>query len=167
MAGLIEKDLRLILKRKQTLVLFLGLALLMGMCVDGSFMIGYLTFLSAVYVVGTISYDEFDNGYPFLMTLPIDHRIYVWEKYLFCFLAGAGAWVVALVLYFLCDLLKGIPIGSLSEAILQAAVFIPIFAFYGCYDTDAAEIRSREEPGSYGCPGRRCGCLGISGRVCS
>ena len=83
MLGLIEKDLRLTLARKQTLIIFFIMALVMGLSMNGSFIIGYLTMLATIIAVGTISYDEFDNGFAFLMTLPFDRRTYVREKYLF------------------------------------------------------------------------------------
>ena len=40
MLGLIEKDLRLTLTRKQTLIIFLAIALFMGISMDGTFVIG-------------------------------------------------------------------------------------------------------------------------------
>ena len=84
MFGLIEKDLRLTFARKQTLLIFFIMALVMGISMDGSFIVGYLTMLAAVISIGTISYDEYDNGFAFLMTLPFGRKTYVREKYLFC-----------------------------------------------------------------------------------
>ena len=65
MRGLIEKDLRLTLARKQTILIFFVMALIMGASMDGSFLIAYLTMLATILAVGTISYDEFDNGFAF------------------------------------------------------------------------------------------------------
>ncbi len=80
MRGLLEKDLRLTLCRKQTIMLFLFMTLVMGMSMDGSFLVGYLTMLMMMIAVGTLNYDEFDNGFAFLMTLPFDRKTYVREK---------------------------------------------------------------------------------------
>lgn len=56
--------------------------------------------LTIIVIVGTISYDEYDNGYRFLMTLPIDAKMYVLEKYIF-FIAGTiTSWVEAFIIYF-------------------------------------------------------------------
>ena len=38
---------------------------------DVSFPLGFLTFALSLFTLSTISYDEFDNGYAFLFTLPI------------------------------------------------------------------------------------------------
>lgn len=65
----------------------------------------YITMLAVISAISTISYDEYDNGYLFLMTLPIDRRTYVREKYLF-------ADLVALV---------GCLAGSAMAAVLLAA----------------------------------------------
>lgn len=83
MAGLLEKDIRLIMQRKQMLLLFVVIAVVLGFSQDGTFILGYLSFCAAIVMVNTISYDELDHGYEFLMTLPITAKIYVKEKYLF------------------------------------------------------------------------------------
>ncbi len=98
MLGLIEKDLRLTLKRKQTLMVFFVMALIMGLSMDGSFIIGYLTMFASIVAIGTISYDEFDNGFSFLMTLPFGRKTYVREKYLFSLMLAAIAWCFGIIL---------------------------------------------------------------------
>lgn len=69
MAGLLEKDIRLIMQRKQMLLLFVVIAVVLGFSQDGTFILGYLSFCAAIVMVSTISYDELDHGYEFLMTL--------------------------------------------------------------------------------------------------
>ena len=99
MRGLIEKDIRLTLIRKQTLVMFVAMALIMGFSMDGSFVVGYLTMFAMIVAIGTISYDEIDNGYSFLMTLPFDRKTYVKEKYLFTLILIILAWCLGIVLF--------------------------------------------------------------------
>ena len=41
----------------------------------------YKTFLNK-------QYKTVDNGYAFLMTLPVSYKEYVYEKYLFCIMGG-------------------------------------------------------------------------------
>lgn len=77
MAGLLEKDVRLIMQRKQILLLFVVIAVVLGFSQDGTFILGYLSFCASIVMVSTISYDELDHGYEFLMTLPITAKIYV------------------------------------------------------------------------------------------
>ena len=141
MLGLLEKDLRLTLTRKQTLLIFLVAALVMGMTMDGSFLVGYLTMLATITAVSTISYDEFDNGMAFLMTLPSGRKTYVLEKYLFSLLLAAAAWCVGLILYAVMSAVRhsAIALGDelpmllaiLPVLYLSAAVMIPLQLKYG------------------------------------
>ena len=141
MSGLIEKDLRLTVARKQTLLIFFVVALIMGMSVDGSFIIGYLTMLAIMVAIGTISYDEYDNGFAFLLTLPFGRKTYVKEKYLFSFLIGAAAWILGVVVYVIGNLIHRTPVNLAVELpmlltlipvmYLTAAIMIPLQLKYG------------------------------------
>lgn len=95
MSGLIQKDMCLLLQRSKVLIVLIGIGAIMGFSTDGSFIIGFLTMTCAILTVGTISYDEFDNGYPFLFTLPITQKTYVTGKYVFCMLGGLIGWSVS------------------------------------------------------------------------
>lgn len=130
MAGLFEKDLRLILKRKQFLVVFLAIAIMMGVNADGSFVVGYLTCLCTVFTVSTISYDEMENGYPFLMTLPIDSKTYVYEKYLFCLVLGGAAWILSIGMLFGIQAIKGVPVNPVEEIVNSVAI-LPVCMLFG------------------------------------
>ncbi len=125
MRGLIEKDLRLVFTRKQTLLIFIFMALIMGFSVDGSFFVGYLTMLSTIIAVGTISYDEYDNGFAFLMTLPFGRKTYVREKYLFSFLMAAAAWCIGIVLYCIVNAFRH-NLGSFTGELPMLAACIPV-----------------------------------------
>lgn len=141
MLGLMEKDLRLTLARKQALFIFLALALVMGLSMDGPFLIGYLTMLATVVAVGTINYDEFDNGFAFLMTLPFDRKTYVREKYLFSLALAAAAWCLGVVLYGVGNILRHSEVSLIEElpmllamipvVYLSAAIMIPLQLKYG------------------------------------
>ncbi|MGN1345195.1 MAG: ABC-2 transporter permease, partial [Eubacteriales bacterium] len=124
MRGLIQKDLCLLLQRSRILLVLIGTGALMGFSTDSSFVIGYLTMICAILTVGTISYDEFDNGYPFLLTLPITKRTYVMGKYLFCMLGGLTGWCIAVVLFLGCTLIKGNAIST--SDLLETIAFIPV-----------------------------------------
>ena len=107
MAGLMEKDFRILLQRKQAFLVFLVIAVLLSVTQGGAGVVGYLPFISAMLAVSTISYDEFDNGYPFLFTLPITRKSYVAEKYIFCFLTVFCSWIFSVILYVAIDKLQG------------------------------------------------------------
>lgn len=124
MRGLMQKDLCLLFQRSRILLILVGVAVLMGVTTDGSFVIGYLTMICAILTVGTISYDEFDNGYPFLLTLPITKRTYVLGKYLFCMLGGLVGWCVSVAIFLCCTLLKGNPVSP--SDLPETLAFIPV-----------------------------------------
>lgn len=115
MAGLFEKDIRLMFNRKQLIIMMIIVAVVLGYLMEGSFVVGYLTFLGAIYALGTISYDEFDNGYAFLMTLPIDRRGYVMEKYLFCYSMVGCSYVVSMVVFVIMNLIKNTKMSLVEE----------------------------------------------------
>ena len=99
MAGLFEKDIRILMQRKKALLLFLALSIFIGYSQDGTFILSYLPMLMIIVMIGTISYDEYDNGYRFLMTLPIDSRVYVSEKYIFCIAGTLVSYIAATLIY--------------------------------------------------------------------
>lgn len=123
MKGLIEKDIRLLLKRKQTLLLFLGLAIFMSFS-SGAFAVAYSTFLVALITMSTINYDEFDNGYAFLMTLPVTREEYVRSKYVLCITSGAIAWVTSIVILSLVYFFRGIN-ANLWNSLPELIVYLP------------------------------------------
>lgn len=129
MKGLFIKDFRLMTGRKQTLILFVAIALAMGLSTEGSFIVGYLTFLCALLALSTIAYDEADNGYAFLMTLPVTPKSYVREKYIFCIAASLCAWVGAVILMLLLNAVKKVP-SDFSEDMTGALFIIPVFLFF-------------------------------------
>ena len=83
MKGLLIKDLYLIFQRK-TILMYLICCMLMGFSMGVTFIVSYLAIIMCVSGIGTISYDEHDNGYPFLFSLPIDRKTYVKEKFVLC-----------------------------------------------------------------------------------
>ena len=124
MSGLIQKDMCLLLQRSRVLIILIGVGAIMSFTTDGSFVIGYLAMTCAILTVGTISYDEFDNGYPFLFTLPITKKTYVTGKYVFCMLGGLIGWGISVVIVICCTLIKG---GEFSVSdIWDILAFIPV-----------------------------------------
>ena len=115
MRGLIEKDLRLTLQRKQTVIVFVVMALFLVISGSGTFAVTYFTMLAGIVAIGTLSYDEFDNGLEFLMTLPIDRKTYIREKYIFALSASTVAWCVSIVIYYVCEMVRGSAAGVIEE----------------------------------------------------
>ncbi len=61
----------------------------------GQSILGFFPFLFGFFTISTVSYDEYQHGMAYLMTLPVRRETYVQEKYLFAMsLAGAGSLLV-------------------------------------------------------------------------
>lgn len=101
MKGMLIKDLRILKHQGKTLFLMLlVIAVFMNLITDvgPSFIVGYITIIFSLFTATTVSYDEFDNCYVFLMTLPVTRKKYVNEKYLFALLSIIFAWCAGIVL---------------------------------------------------------------------
>lgn len=108
MRGLLVKDFRLLRNQKQFFFSVIVIAAVFAIAGQNlSFILNYCTILALFFTVSTISYDEFNNGYAALFTMPITRKQYVIEKYLFALLTGGGVWVAATLL--------GIVIGSARD----------------------------------------------------
>lgn len=124
MAGLIEKDIRILLQRKQVIVLFMVIAIILGFSMGGTFVVGYTTFCILILAVSTISYDEFDNGFSFLMTLPVTRQIYVMEKYILCAICGVVAWIFSLAIC-ICENQYKQAIVVTEDLFIEAVIMLP------------------------------------------
>ncbi len=127
MKGLLIKDARLIWKQKRFLVILLFLAIMLNFNSDGTFVIAYLTFIGFSFVLSTITYDETDNGYLFLMTLPVGRKMFAVEKYVFGLLLGSFTWTVG---FFISIIFKLATEGkvSLFDFSVESLLLIPVFA---------------------------------------
>lgn len=108
MKGLLIKDIKLVMQQKRFFLIMLAFSLffLFENGDDGvGYVAGYMIFMMLMLLVGTISYDEFDNGFAFLFSLPIQRKDYVKEKYVLC---TVGCFIICLV-----SMILGIAVCSL------------------------------------------------------
>lgn len=140
MKGMLIKDFRIL--KHQGKILFLMLlvaAVFMNLITDvgPSFVVGYITIIFSLFTVTTVSYDEFDNCYLFLMTLPVTRKKYVNEKYLFALLLILFAWCAGIVLGIILLLVQpsaevdaadwfGTCVGYIFTAWIFVSVMLPI-----------------------------------------
>lgn len=126
MKGLLVKDFRLFSQRKMFFILLLICAAALGTTDSGSvFTIAYFTMITAIFTTSTVSYDEYDNCYPFLFTLPVTRKQYTLEKYIFGFLTGIASDITATVVAVVIALTKGETPGI--EILFTAVGVIPLF----------------------------------------
>lgn len=129
MRGLLEKDVLILLQRKQSFICFFILAVGLGFASQSTFILGYFTFLMAALLISTISYDELDHGFEFLFTLPVNRKIYVREKYILCMGGSVIAWLISVILYFLMLNIHKTSI-IFGEELLKAMTFLPIVVLF-------------------------------------
>lgn len=90
MKGFLIKDIKMILKNK---IMLLGLGVIVGIVIlmtdmNNSFIVGYVIMLCTMFVITTISQDDYNNTLSYLMTLPVTRKTYVKEKYLLMILCA-------------------------------------------------------------------------------
>lgn len=125
MKGLLIKDLKLLKMQRSYFLLIVAIAV--GMVLfrnDITFPLGFLTFVASLFVISTISYDEFDNGNAFLFTLPITRTTYVKEKYALGLLLGGGAWTLITLIIMIVGQVKNIV--GVNEVLYAALSILPI-----------------------------------------
>ena len=123
MKGLLIKDL-LLLKNQQRfflLILFMSVGMLLA-GVNSLFVINYITLIITMFTLSSISYDEFDNGYAFLFTLPITRNQYAAEKYVFGFVTGGSACIIVTVIALIMNFVRG-GAGTL-ELLITALLYL-------------------------------------------
>ena len=141
MKGLLIKDLKLMKMQKKFLFVVLAMAIMLAFTSrDISFIVGYLTFVMSFFAVSTISYDEFDNGYLFLFTLPVSRKTYVVEKYCFSFFLTLVSSAVAMLItvgyrmikpdFDLTSVAVALP-GVIAACVLFLSLMIPIQLKFG------------------------------------
>ena len=133
MKGMLIKDFRLLKNQGKALLLMLfAVAVFMNFITDvgPSFIVGYITIIFSLFTATTISYDEFDNCYLFIMTLPVTRKKYVNEKYVFALLSIVCTWVLGTVLGTI--LLLAQPAAEMNAADWLGSCIGYIFAAWIC-----------------------------------
>lgn len=125
MKGLLAKDFALIKKRGKVMAFLLVWGVVMNFVMDdNSFAMGWIVMIATIMSFSTVSYDEYDNCMPFLMSMPVTRRSYAVEKYAFSLLFMLGAWVLSLVIMFVCSLFNGK--GFAVEDLMGSLLFLPL-----------------------------------------
>lgn len=108
MKGLLIKDLKIIAEQKKFFIIAIVFAALFTWSGnDISFAATYIILLTSMLTLTTISYDEFNGGMAFLLTLPTSRKIYTKEKYVFAFINLCLACVFSIIVCAIFALVKG------------------------------------------------------------
>lgn len=142
MRGLLIKDYHLLTGRRNFFLMVIALGIIfIGVYENPAFPVGYMTILMTIFSMSTISYDEFENGMAFLMTLPVGRKCYVREKYVFSILCAGITAVLSTILTIVIaagrsagiDYKEMVMIGIciIGVAVLIVSVMIPIEIKFG------------------------------------
>lgn len=127
MKGLLIKDLCFFteLKKLVGIVLIVSIFLYIG---NGdrsiTFVSGYITIMVSMMAVISISYDEMNNGFSFLLTLPISRKQYVQEKYVMGILLNFLGWLYGLALLGIRIAMHASETEKFQEAFLSSLIIL-------------------------------------------
>ena len=84
MKTLFIKDIRIVLKQQRVLICaFFAVITILAFATDNSmYAVAFVLFLVPTMMLTTISYDTFENGMSYIMSLPVSVKDYVAEKYI-------------------------------------------------------------------------------------
>lgn len=109
MSGLLIKDWKLLRRQGSFLLVALaimGVVMFMGSKEFSSFLTSYIVFMASTSAFSSFTYDDFENGMAYLMTLPMKREAYVKEKYLFGILLILCSWGVGMLFRMVCFLFR-------------------------------------------------------------
>ena len=116
MKGLLIKDFQLA-KTQGKMLLIVALVIGVFMEIAGmseGFATGYITIIMSVFAATSISYDEYENCFSFLLVLPVSRKEYVNEKYVFSGILIFSAWLVGLTVGSVFRIIRGEPVLSVE-----------------------------------------------------
>ena len=129
MKGLLVKDIYMLLQQKNFLMMILLLSVLLNFSMDNTFAVGYLTFVGSFFIISSISYDEYENGFSFLFTLPIRRDTYVRSKYIFAILACLLFWLMGCLITLAYCLVKN-QFGRMQGGMMEACIYLPLILIF-------------------------------------
>ncbi|WP_448903170.1 ABC-2 transporter permease [Eubacterium sp.] len=131
MKGLIIKDFQLLFSNKRILYIVFAIALFSAMMGDGitlTYISSFVAVMLQVSALSTISYDNYQHGNTFLMTLPLRRKDYVIEKYIFCSIIAFVGIIFSLILGLLVKMRTNNMKIEIAVGIVIALVFL-IYSF--------------------------------------
>lgn len=151
MRGLLVKDIALMRNQMKSFAVILAAAVIMMVANDNvALPVAYVCMVFAMFGINSISYDEFDNGYSFLFTLPFKRRQYVLSKYVFSLLSVLTGAVIAFVFMVAVLAFRGemhtlteqidFMIGYSAGAMVFLSIILPIHLKYGAEKSRIALI---------------------------
>lgn len=127
MKGLLIKDLKYLKMSKNFIFVFLVLSIAyMVIFKSPFFFVAFFTAGGMMISITTFSYDDYDNGSIFLLTLPFTKKQYVREKYLFSICMTTVVWTVSSIIYTIYMLVS-------DGAFPSSEMLLPLLGIYCAY----------------------------------
>lgn len=124
MKGLLIKDFRLMRGQRTFFLAIIAISILTAVTSSNIlFAISFLGFVCPMFVLSSISYDEFDNGNAFLFSLPITRKGYVFEKYIFGLILSIAALIFSTAVCLIISVIKNTV--SINEIFITALTVFP------------------------------------------
>ncbi|MBQ8246947.1 MAG: ABC-2 transporter permease [Lachnospiraceae bacterium] len=142
MKTLLVKDYRILMTQKKSLFILLIVGVIMVISTfEIDFLTGYMMMMAMVLSLGTVNYDELDNGMAFIMTLPANRKTYAIEKYVLTMVNIVACATLMLIIYFITkgfinwqfgagDMVS-VTAGWICGIMIAASVMIPLYLKFG------------------------------------
>lgn len=142
MKGLLVKDYRFLLGQKSSFLIFVALGLFFVLTGEEiSFGVSYAMIFAAIFATSSITYDSMENGMAYLLTLPIQKKMYVIEKYLFslAIIILMGVIMCAIILggslfggaVYETEVIVEALVTAFTMAVVMMSIMIPIYVIFG------------------------------------
>lgn len=103
-------------------------------------MVPMLMYMMCVHTLTTITYDEYDYGYPLLFTLPFTRTQYVLSKYVLSILSILPIIIVWLIYSLIIGANIQMIFISLLLYIFASSLYIPIYLYFGSAKSTVAMV---------------------------
>ena len=142
MKTLLVKDYRILMTQKKSFFILLLVGVVMVISTfEIDFLTGYMMMMAMVLSLGTVNYDELDNGMAFIMTLPASRKTYAVEKYVLTMINIVACAAIMLMIYFITkgfvnwqfgagDMVS-VTAGWICGIMIAASVMIPLYLKFG------------------------------------
>ncbi len=142
MKTLLVKDYRILMTQTKSLFILAIVGVIMVISsMDIDFLTGYMMMMAMILSLGTVNYDELDNGMAFILTLPASRKTYAVEKYVLTFVNIVLCAVAMLIIYFITrgfinwqfqaiDMIS-VTAGWICGIMLATSVMIPLYLKFG------------------------------------
>ena len=145
MKGLFMKDYLIMKNQSKTILMIFMIGVVMSLTFEPTALIYYITMIGSMVAISTIAYDEIDNGYAFIFSLPIRRKSYVIEKYLFIFGVSLLFMLVSTAVCLAMSFLGVYDLQSVLEELPAVIVALPMLIAFICSVTIPLRIKYGSE----------------------